>query len=693
MNGFKYTNKLVDEASPYLLQHAHNPVNWYPWGEEALAYARKENLPIFLSIGYAACHWCHVMEKESFENVEIAEILNRNFVPIKVDREERPDLDEIYMNAVTLLSGSGGWPLSVWLTPDLKPFFGGTYFPPEDQWGRIGFRNILLRISDLWRDQQKEVISGAESLTQSINQLNSNEPAQFEPGLELWQKAVLLLSNMYDEKNGGFGRAPKFPRPMDLSFLLRYYFYTNDRKILGMVEKTLRSLANGGIFDQLGGGFHRYATDEKWLVPHFEKMLYDNALLPIVYLETSQITGETFYKEIAEGTLDFVLDEMADADGGFYSSLDADSEGVEGKYYVWSKEEIDFLLDKKSAEVFCAVFGVREKGNWNGKTILRRKMSNEEAAERAGISGNGVEKILKQAKKKLLQNREKRIKPFIDDKIITAWNGLMIIALCKGNQILGKKSYAEAARKAADFLLEKMFVDGELFRIFSRGKVQQHGYLTDYALLSSALIELYATTFEIRYLLSAIEINDLCIEKFWDQKSQSFYFTPHDQKNLLFRTRNEFDNVIPAGNSVAVHNLFRLYQFTGKKEYQDIAYKAILAVGDQVNRSPAGFPFLLSVSDAVWANPKEIIISGDRKNSLFGEFVSSINKHYFPNKIVGWADNELKKTAPEAARWLIFQGKFQDTVEVYICENYSCHSPVKSVEELGEFFNSHRVSA
>ncbi|NOZ60806.1 MAG: thioredoxin domain-containing protein [Calditrichaeota bacterium] len=692
MNGFKYTNRLIHETSPYLLQHAHNPVNWYSWGKEALQRAKQEDKPIFLSIGYAACHWCHVMEEESFENLPIAEVLNKFFISIKVDREERPDLDEIYMSAVTLLSGSGGWPLSVWLTPELKPFFGGTYFPPDDKWGRIGFKNILLRIADLWQQQRKEILAGAENLSHSIRQTNSVPAEKFALGLDLWKKAALLLANMFDEKNGGLGRAPKFPRPMDLSFLLRYHFYTDDEKALHIAEKSLQAMARGGIFDQLGGGFHRYATDEKWLIPHFEKMLYDNALLPVAYLEAYQITGNKFYAEIVSRTLDFVLREMTSPEGGFFSSLDADSDGKEGKFYVWTKEEIYSLLDKDAADAFCLFYGVREEGNWEGKTVLHLTLNESAAAKKLGISQNAFAEKIKKAQKKLLRVRQKRSAPSIDNKIITAWNSLMIIALCRAYQTLGQDRYLSAAKKAVDFLLNKMYIDGKLYRIYGKGKRQRPGYLSDYALLTAALLEIYMTVFDARYLILAVEINDLALDKFWDRQAQGFFFTSVDQKNILMRTRNEFDNVIPSGNSMAIRNLFALYQFTGKKEYKDRAYQAIFAVGARVKRSPIGFPVLLSSLETIWAKAKEIVLSGNRDNPLFDQFLAKIHEHYFPNKIIGWADPKLQRSHPEAANWPLFVGKFKDDVQMFICENFTCHAPLTSIADIDDFFHNYRAT-
>ena len=684
----KYTNHLIHETSPYLLQHAHNPVDWYPWGEEALALAKSKNLPIFLSIGYAACHWCHVMEKESFENEEIAKILNENFVPIKVDREERPDIDEIYMSAVNMMTGSGGWPLSVWLTPDLKPFFGGTYFPPDDRWGRIGFKNILLRISELWHTKREEILQSAENLTDAIKQLNVVSSTKITIDLQLWKRTATLLRNMHDSKYGGFGRAPKFPRAMDLMFLLRYYFYANDKSALDMVSTSLQAMANGGIFDQLGGGFHRYATDEKWLIPHFEKMLYDNALLPIVYLEYYQISKDEFYRRIALQTADFVLREMLSPEGGFYSSLDADSEGEEGKFYTWTKKEIEHLLDEKEEKLFASIYGVSDKGNWEGVNILHKTKSLEQAAKELGISRTKANELLKSARKKLLAARNERVRPATDDKIITSWNCLMIIALCKAYQISGTERFLVAAKKAIDFLRKKMLIKEHLYRTFGRGKAKHHGYLTDYALFVAALIEFYMSSFDIEYLLLALDLNELCLKYFWDDQEKAFFFVPITENNLLIKNRNEFDNVIPAGNSVSIGNLLTLYQFTGNDHFKEIALQAVSSCADKIQKSPLGFSYLLSVLEAELAKPKEIVISGRREKENFDKFVSEIWATFFPNKIIAWANPQFQRNNDQVASWPIFAGKFSDDNRVYICEDYSCQAPIDTLDGLREYLRT-----
>ncbi|UCE05681.1 MAG: thioredoxin domain-containing protein, partial [bacterium] len=547
MNEFKYTNQLFNETSPYLLQHAHNPVNWYPWGEEALQLARKLDKPIFLSIGYSACHWCHVMERESFENEEIAKILNENFISIKVDREERPDIDEIYMTGVQLMTNSGGWPLSVWLTPNLEPFFGGTYFPPEDRWGRVGFRKILIQIAQLWQQRRGDVLKSAKQLTASLNQINQVQSVDTQLDQSLWKSAFKSAEQRFDDRHGGFGSAPKFPQSMELSFLLRYYFHTGEKRALEMVEKSLLEMAAGGIYDHLGGGFHRYSIDDRWFVPHFEKMLYDNALLSVTYLEAYQITKNSEYGKVARATLDYVLREMTSSEGGFYSSQDADSEGEEGKFYVWQKDEIESILGKEESKLFGDIHDISSEGNWEGKNILHLRRGLEGAAKEYGMSNSEIKDLLAADRHKLFEVRSKRIPPGTDDKILTAWNGLMISAMCKGFQVLGDQKYLDTAQKAIDFLLKKLYIDGLIVRTYRNGKSHLNGYLSDYAFLVAALIDYYESSFQWEYLKKAIEINNLMLQKFWDENLGGFFFTPVDHERLIVRTRNQFDNAIPSG--------------------------------------------------------------------------------------------------------------------------------------------------
>lgn len=690
MSEHKFTNKLIETTNPYLLQHAHNPVNWHPWGEEALQQSRQLDKPIFLSIGYSACHWCHVMERESFENEEIAQLLNDNFVCIKVDREERPDLDEIYMNAVQMMTGSGGWPLSVWLTPDLKPFFGGTYFPPEGSWGRIGFKNIFERISHLWNNKRDQLQQSAVQITSQLNRINEVQGSDFELSLSLWRSAVKVAGQNFDERYGGFGSAPKFPQAMELSFLLRYFFHTGEKQALNMVEKSLQGMARGGIFDQLGGGFHRYSTDEKWLVPHFEKMLYDNALLSVTYLEAYQITRKEFYAEVARATLDYVLREMTAAEGGFYSSQDADSEGEEGKFYVWQKNEIDKILGGDESKLLCSVYGVSPDGNWEGKNILLCSCNFQEAAQVFGITEHELKERLERDRQKLFAMRAERIPPHKDDKILTSWNGLMISAMCKSFQVLGDEKYLVAAQKSVDFLLEKMYFYNQIFRTYRNGTSHLNGYLPDYAFLVAALIDVYESSFELSYLKHALEINDLLLQKFWDDNQGGFFFTSSDHEKLLVRTRNSYDNPIPSGNSIAVSNLLRLSEFTSNHFFKEKAEQTVKLYAKQVEKSPTAFAVLLSALDFFWGKPKEIVIAGDRNSAIFSDMVTAIYDSYLPNKILAYSDQSFSRDDKKLIELLpVIEGKISTDgrAKIFVCENFTCKSPFTTIDQYKEYYN------
>jgi len=687
----KFTNKLIEETSPYLLQHAHNPVNWHPWGEKALSLSRQHDKPIFLSVGYSACHWCHVMEEESFENEEIADFLNQHFICIKVDREERPDVDDIYMNAVNLMTGSGGWPLSVWLTPDLEPFYGGTYFPPEDRWGRMGFKNLLYRIVDVWQNQRQQLYKSANQITAHLTQLNDVQPNGDSLTSDIWKAAFLTAQRTFDEQHGGFGSAPKFPQAMELSFLMRYYFFSGDKSALDMVEKSLVEMAYGGIYDQLGGGFHRYSTDERWLVPHFEKMLYDNALLTITYLEAYQITKNSFYADVAKTILDYVLSEMTHPQGGFFSSQDADSEGEEGKYYVWQKSEIEAILGKTEADLFNNLYGVSEQGNWESTNILHQRRSAESLAREYQINETELWNQIKHSKRKLFSERSQRVPPLTDDKILTEWNALMVSAFCKGFQVLADKKYLDTDQKTVDFLFKNLYIDGSLLRTFRAGKSQLNGYLSDYAFLVGALIDLYESAFDLTYLEKAIKLNDLLIQKFWDDEQGGFFFTDTNQNQLLVRTRNPYDNAIPSGNSVAVLNLLRLSEFTSDLSLKAKAEQTIKLYLSHIQRSPMGFAQLLSCLDYFWGAPIEIVISGDKNSSTVAEMIKTVHQAYLPIRIIVLAEKEaFAKHDNLAGKLPVVDGKFasNDEANLYICENYTCQKPFKNSTEFMNYYLS-----
>ncbi len=686
---FKHTNKLIHETSPYLLQHAHNPVNWYPWGEDALKLASKQNKPIFLSIGYSACHWCHVMEKESFENEDVAHILNEHFISIKVDREERPDIDDIYMSAVQLMTQHGGWPLSVWLTPDLKPFFGGTYFPPDDRWGRMGFKNVLKRIRELWEDKRDEIINSAAEITTHLHSLNEVKTSQLEIDPKIWEQAYSEANSNFDSQYCGFGNAPKFPQPTELSFLMRYYFHTGNNHALKMAESTLQAMMHGGIHDQLGGGFHRYSTDRQWLVPHFEKMLYDNALLTIAYLEAYQLTGNQSYAETAAGILNYVLREMAAPHGGYYSSQDADSEGEEGRFFVWTKQEIESLLDESQAKLFCDIYGVSEAGNWEGINILNKRRNTDVVAQEYNISSEELQAQLGQAKKILLKERERRIPPETDDKILTAWNSLMISAMCKGFQVLGNKKFLESAEKSIQFILHNLYQNGRLLRSYRANQGRFDAYLSDYAFLTAALLDLYETTFNSDYLNQAFSLNEHMIDKFWDKSGHGFYFTAHNHEKLLLRTRKINDSAVPAGNSIAIGNLVRISVFTGSEQYREMAMRAVTVSANELKRLPFAYSALISSFDYLWGKSTEIVITGKKKSEQTQKMKMHVLRKFLPNKILLFAGSqefeeiEIAKISPA-----LIEGKHAQNGQalIYVCENYTCLQPFSTIEEFDEYY-------
>ena len=590
-------NRLIHEKSPYLLQHARNPVDWFPWGPEALTKAKKENKPIFLSVGYSTCHWCHMMERESFERDDVAKILNEHFVAIKVDREERPDVDRIYILATQLTTGRGGWPNSVWLTPDGKPWFAGTYFPREDRYGRPGFKSVLNRLAGIWRTRRKEVDAAADNMAQAMKTYSSggHVPPVGKLSRKLLVGAVKALGNSFDNRNAGFGGAPKFPPHGSLRLLMAEHARTKDAKTLEMATRTLSAMARGGIHDHLGGGFHRYSTDAKWLVPHFEKTLYDNAQLARAYVDAYRITGSDEYKRVAEGIFDWVLREMTDELGGFYSALDADSEGEEGKFYVWSHKEVLAVLGKADGELFCDVYGVTGGGNFRdpatgekpGTNILHLSGSLDEVPAR-----------LAAARGKLLARRQRRVRPHRDDKVLVSWNALMIAGLARGGKRLKRPDYTAAAEKAADFILARMRKGGRLLRTYRHGSAKLNAYLDDYAFLADSLLELHEATGDKRRLAQAATLADIMLKHYGDRAGGGFFFTSDDHEDLLARTKDPLDRAIPSGNAVAAGVLVRLGRLTGKKEYLDAAKGALEAFGGFMQRMPGSTAGLLLATGA-----------------------------------------------------------------------------------------------
>ena len=682
----KHTNRLGNETSPYLLQHAHNPVDWYPWGEEALARAKAEDKPILLSIGYSACHWCHVMERESFENEEIAAIMNRHFVNVKVDREERPDLDEIYMNAVQIMTRQGGWPMTMFLTPDLRPFYGGTYFPPDDRYGRPGFANVLQAVAAAYRDRRDDVAKQAAQIVEHLTQLSSVSDHGHELTNDLTDGAFRHFRSTFDSHYGGFGNAPKFPPSMGLPFLLRYWQWTGNSDALEMAELTLEKMARGGMYDQLGGGFHRYSTDAVWLVPHFEKMLYDNAQLVVAYLEAYQATKKPFYREIAAETLDYVLREMYDADkGGFYSAQDADSEGVEGKFFVWSLDEVERILGRENAEVFCEYYDITGSGNFEGENILHIQTPLDIFAKKLRRDEAELEEILLNAKRELFEVREGRIKPGLDDKVLTSWNGIMIRGMAFGYQLLNDGRYLEAAEKSANFILTELSQpDGLLLRTYRAGKSHLNAYLEDYSYLSAGLIALYEASFNPRWLREAARLAEVMIEQFWDALSSGFFFTGKSHESLIVQSKSAYDSATPSGTAMAVHSLLRLAKHLDRADFHEKAVQALSLYYHQMENAPSGSGQLLCELEFLLSTPKEIAIVGETNADDTMAILREIHSRFLPNKIVALLDPSDGQPSADAPMPLtVGKTQIDGRATVYVCENYACQTPTTEIGELG----------
>ncbi|MGQ9651266.1 MAG: thioredoxin domain-containing protein [Phycisphaerae bacterium] len=684
-------NRLADSTSPYLLQHAHNPVDWFPWDIEALEKARREDKPIFLSIGYAACHWCHVMEKESFENPAIAAILNEHFVSIKVDREERPDLDDLYMKATLLCNqGNGGWPMSVFLLPDDQtPFFAGTYFPPTSRYGRIGFADLLTRIAGLWRDARDEIHRAAASLAEAVRQFS--RPATLDTSItnDMVSSEAASLAAAFDPVQGGIlgGGTNKFPPSMAMSLMLREYAHSLQRGqpasvLLDRVTLTLDKMANGGIYDHLAGGIARYSTDPNWLVPHFEKMLYDQALVSAVYLEAFQVTGNRRYAEVAYHILDYVLADMKSPEGAFYSAWDADSEGVEGKYYVWSKTEVMAALGQREGAIFCSYYDVTDQGNWEGCNILNVQREAPLVARLHGISVAQLEEILTNGRRKLLQVRLRRVPPALDDKILTAWNALMIASLARAAVLLGEQRYARAASTAADFILTHLIANGRLLRTWRNGKAHTPAYLDDYAFLVEALLELHQATLDWRWLERATQINEEMLRLFWDDREGAFYFTASDAESLFARTKDFRDGAVPSGNSVAIINLLRLATILGEDDLRRKAEQSLRAVAGDLRHGPFGHERLLAAVDLFCSPSTAIIIAGDRLDAATQELIAVAREGYDPARTILIMDPSEQLPgqchAPALKSLTLQDGK----ATAYVCHAWTCRAPVAAPDEL-----------
>ncbi len=674
------TNRLAEETSPYLLQHANNPVDWYPWGAEALARSRDEDKPIFLSIGYSACHWCHVMERESFEDAAVAEVMNRDFVCIKVDREERPDLDSIYMAAVQQMTGSGGWPMSVFLTPDLKPFYGGTYFPPTARYGMPGFADLLDAVAEAYRERRGEVETNADQVVGVISAgiAPNGRVTELEP--VLLEEAAEGLKRLHDPVEGGFGGAPKFPQAMALEFLLRSWKRSGDTEMLAMVERSLVKMAHGGIYDQLGGGFARYSTDARWLIPHFEKMLYDQALLAPLYLHAYQATGVRGYLSGCTHTIDYVLRDLTSPEGGFYSAEDADSEGVEGLFYTWTYEEVEAVLGD-DLELFARTFDVTPEGNWEGRSILHVAGDRRQLPGELGISEEDYRARLETARAKLFALRATRIRPARDEKVLTAWNGLMLAAVAEAASVLGNPEYLQAAQANGELLLSRVFVDGRVMRTYRDGKARLNAYLEDYACLAHGLLQLYQADFDVRWYQAATEILDLMLERFRDPTGGILYSTTDDHERLLFRPKDFDDNAVPAGNSMAAEALLELALLSGEDRYRRAAEEVISALAGALASHPLFFGRLLSVLDTLLGNPLEIAIVGNLESPVASELFRTLAGSYIPAKVVaaGAAGSSLPALLADRGNG---EGGSGPGVAAYVCRGFVCSRPVSSADDF-----------
>ncbi|HEY7553873.1 MAG TPA: thioredoxin domain-containing protein [Candidatus Binatia bacterium] len=682
----QHTNLLVHETSPYLLQHSHNPVDWHPWGEEAFQKATRENKPVLLSIGYSACHWCHVMERESFENEQIAALMNELFVNIKVDREERPDLDEIYMNAVQMMTGRGGWPMTMFLTPDGKPFYGGTYFPPEDRYNVPGFPKILRGVANAYHKQPQDVENSVKQILERLQSMSRSiqSAKPFEPDTVTGAAEQLLQA--HDSEHGGFGQAPKFPNAGVYELFLRAYHQSKNTSYLDAITFTLMKMARGGIYDHLGGGFHRYSVDEKWLVPHFEKMLYDNAQLVRIYAQIYCLTAELQFKRVVEETVDYLLREMLQPEGGFYSTQDADSEGEEGKFFVWTPAEVSRVLGAETAEILCRIYDVSEQGNFEDKNILHPILTPEQASKYFNRSVEEITSLVAQAKQKLFSEREKRIKPFRDEKLITAWNGLALSGLAAAIRITGKAEYRDAATRTIEFIFSRMVRDGRLLHTYKDGIAKILGYLDDYAFLGVGLLDLFEATFDGSLLARARELADIMLDEFWDENDGAFFYTGKSHERLISRAKPAFDASIPSGNSMAAQLLLRLYHYTSEDDYLKKAETILRSYRDAMAAQPFGLAHMLAALDFYLQKPQEIVVVGEPNDPATKALLTGVHSTYLPNstlQLVGPRE-PLEKIAP------LLQGKNQigGKATAYVCHNFTCAEPVTTWDDLETLLNS-----
>jgi uncharacterized protein YyaL (SSP411 family) len=687
-------NRLVFSQSPYLLQHSANPVDWFPWGDEAFEKARKENKPIFLSIGYSTCHWCHVMEHESFEDDEVAALMNAHFICVKVDREERPDVDKIYMDVTQAMTGHGGWPMTVVLTPDRKPFFAGTYFPKQSRFQRPGMMELIPQLAEAWAEKRDQILESAEQITTHLAEMNAGTagPALTEETLHL---AHSQLVSRFDAKQGGFSQAPKFPTPQNLTFLARYWKRTGDEKVLDMIEKTLIEMRLGGVYDHVGFGFHRYSTDENWLLPHFEKMLYDQALIAMALLDAHQARPHPLYEQTVREIFTYVLRDLTSPEGGFYSAEDADSEGVEGKFYVWTTEEVNQILGEEDGELYRKIFTLRPGGNFAheagghaGKdNIPHLKKTIPDLAADMDIPVEGLQERLEAMRVKLFDVREKRIHPFKDDKILTDWNGLMIAALARGAEVLNDPQYEAAARKAADFLLARLQDDrGRLYKRYRQGQAGLPAHIEDYAFVTWGLLDLYETCGEVRYLQEAVRFNDILLKHFWDAENGGIFITADDGEKLLVRGKEAYDGAIPSGNSVAALNLLRLARMTGNTDYEEKAAQIFTAFSGTVGRSPSAFNQMMCALDFAVGPSYEVVIVESKEPKDADVMIDALRGLFLPNAVI------LRRAPGDGGRALAGVAPFteamtarDDKATAYVCRNFVCNQPTTEVGEMLKF--------
>ncbi|CEA14040.1 MULTISPECIES: thioredoxin domain-containing protein [Methanobacterium] len=681
-------NHLKDEKSPYLLQHRDNPVDWYPWGEEAFQKAKDENKPIFLSIGYSTCHWCHVMSRESFQDPEIGQLINQVFVPVKVDREERPDIDSIYMTVCQMITGSGGWPLTIIMTPDLKPFFAGTYFPKDTGPRGTGLRDLILNVHELWENQEGELLKSADELTVSLEKISQGKPGDSLPP-EIITQTYHSLQENFDQQYAGFGTNQKFPTPHHLLFLLRYWKQTGETEALNMIQETLKAMRKGGIYDHIGFGFHRYTVDQQWIIPHFEKMLYDQALLAMAYTEAYQATGETEYRETAEEVLEYILRDMRSPEGGFYSAEDADSEGEEGKFYLWTAEEIQDLLGPEDGALFQTVYSISPEGNFKdeargiktGKNILHRTKTWDEISAELEIPSDQLWWKMEHAREVLFPAREARIHPGKDDKILTDWNGLVITALSIAGKVFGREDYLVAAGEAVDFIMTHLHSQGRLKHRWREGESAIEGNLDDYAYLIWGLLELYQATFQAEYLKAALKLNQTLTKHFWDNEEGGYYFTPDHAPQILVRQKEAYDTALPSGNSVQQMNLERLYLLTGENNFRETSESLEKYFSPTMKQTPAAFTMFLSAIMFQTSPSFEVTILGEKDSLDTQGMLKALQKEYLPQVVLvlkSSSDDLIKELIPSLENKTMVGNQ----ATAYVCGDGTCQAPVNTPEEL-----------